>query len=821
MMSSAGSSAPQQAENPDALLSRMIKRLDLKDGASDFIKRYQEQEHSTQKSLDEIQLQVESKILALLQTFEEACLMKFDFARTALKECRQSHGESVTIGSKTHCKSFREMLATTQWSHRFLEALFESIVFDLSSEVLERLLGRHLPKESLEFKRMRTALQERHEFSTIPGYPYRPLNSEKEEIRLLALLPSLDDSASIQCKLISSDKEMPMTYVALSYCWGQKDSENPSHIELEGQPFEVTPNLYSALRRLRSQTIKTYVWVDALCINQANTEERNDQVSRMNTIYQNALFVFSFLGEEEKESDIAMEFLLNFEDEENQASWLQENWSENSKPQMYALHALLHREYWKRVWIMQEVVLAQNVYICCGKYIISWTGLVMFLVPLSQGDFSGIAAELQAAVKTAAKAWLIPIISLWYKKRYGMPISLLDTLVMSRKRNATVLHDYVYGVTGLLDTWTPEIDYECPVPIFYLAVTTAAILMNTDEENLDALSMCKGFDPDRQIPDEAVRGIINTGAKTLVKNKGVSKFDARGAVFELTFQGYTYTKADLSKDPQLKEATLSLWVRAGLETLPSWVPRLDNNGIRASQYILLNHKRNANDQASGRIPSDIHCAAGGRELIVKGLILDQVSYVSANISRPKTLPTNFDDLMVSGKRLTKDLFGPIRKDWGLWNAKVNKSHRWKVWDKRKDGGTSNPYGGLDNQKEAFIETKLMGSQFDESVTKTLARKVMAYQAGWAESESHTAYSASESVEDITEVIDCTFEHTFFISKRKFMGRGPKTMKEGDLVCILYGGKVPFILRPWGEKYYLMGECCKLSCYQDMKCKVLM
>jgi hypothetical protein len=137
----------------------------------------------------------------------------------------------------------------------------------------------------------------------------------------------------------------------------------------------------------------------------------------------------------------------------------------------------------------------------------------------------------------------------------------------------------------------------------------------------------------------------------------------------------------------------------------------------------------------------------------------------------------------------------------------------------KDSGTSNPYGGLDNQKEAFIDTKLMGSQISEPVTETLARKAMAYQAGWAEPERCTVYSESE--EDFIEVIACTCEHIFFIGERKFMGQGPMTMKEGDLVCILYGGRVPFILRPWGEKYYLMGECCKLYCYQDMRCKVLM
>jgi hypothetical protein len=816
-MSSAGDSATQQSESPDVLLSRLIKRLDLKDEISDFVKRYQEEQHSAQTSLVETFSEFESSMITKLRSLGLGGLPKDCSVKTALKESWETYEESVSKGSKMHCISFRKSLGMTQLSHRFEDALFDSIAFDK----LEEMLGRPLPKGNSEFELVQRAFQSWRDLSTIPGYPYRPLNFETEEIRVLVVLPSVDDSATIQCKLISSDKERQRTYVALSYCWGQKDSANPSNIELEGQNFEVTPNLYSALRRLRNQTTKLYLWVDALCINQADTEERNNQVSRMKTIYQNATLVLSFLGEESNQSNIAMEFLLQFGEADNSLSWLRENWSKNSQAQVNALQALLCRDYWRRVWIMQEIVLSRNVYICCGKYIISWSSLVMFLVPLSRGDFSETAAELQMVVKAVAKAWVIPLISLWYKRRYGMRISLLDALVMSRHRKATVLHDHVYGVMGLLDTWAPRIDYGIPVPLFYIVVATAAIFKDMDGESLDALSMCKGFDPDREISDYAVRNIITEGTKSLVRNKGVSKFEARGAVFELTFQGFEFTLTDLPENPQLRKEIKSLWVRAGLETLPSWVPRLDDTSIRASHYILLNRKRNANDQASRGTLCDIHLAPGGKELVVKGLILDQVSCVSTNISEARKVPDDFEDLMASSKRLSKDLFGPIRKDWKLWDGKVNNRHRWKVWDKRNDSGTSNPYGGLDEQKDAFTETKLMGSQISETITKTLAREVIAYQAGWAESESQTVYTASESAEDFTELLACAFEHIFFISDKAFMGRGPMSMKKGDLVCILYGGRVPFILRPWGEKYYLMGECCKLLCWNGMKCKALM
>jgi hypothetical protein len=103
----------------------------------------------------------------------------------------------------------------------------------------------------------------------------------------------------------------------------------------------------------------------------------------------------------------------------------------------------------------------------------------------------------------------------------------------------------------------------------------------------------------------------------------------------------------------------------------------------------------------------------------------------------------------------------------------------------------------------------MGSQFSELSIRTFARTAIAYLAGWG--VSRHVPGPGNADEDIMELLLRAFLHKFFIGERKFMGRGPKPMKKGDLVCIFYGGKVPFILRPWGDQYYLMGECCKFSC----------
>jgi hypothetical protein len=98
-----------------------------------------------------------------------------------------------------------------------------------------------------------------------PGFPYRSLNDTENEIRLLCLLPNADTLAAIQCELIHCSLGKH-SYAALSYVWGQYDDASPT-IQLEGLPYRVTSNLYSALRSFRHATRPRALWVDALCIN--------------------------------------------------------------------------------------------------------------------------------------------------------------------------------------------------------------------------------------------------------------------------------------------------------------------------------------------------------------------------------------------------------------------------------------------------------------------------------------------------------------------------------------------------------------------------
>jgi hypothetical protein len=82
----------------------------------------------------------------------------------------------------------------------------------------------------------------------------------------------------IKCRLHLANLEVDLSrYIALSYEWGDP-SEGMLSIKMDGKPFPVRKNLYSALWHIRSETCETRLWVDALCIDQENQEERNHQV---------------------------------------------------------------------------------------------------------------------------------------------------------------------------------------------------------------------------------------------------------------------------------------------------------------------------------------------------------------------------------------------------------------------------------------------------------------------------------------------------------------------------------------------------------------
>jgi hypothetical protein len=140
----------------------------------------------------------------------------------------------------------------------------------------------------------------------MPQYSYSPLLSGSDSIRLLRLMPHKDETTDIRCELFEySLQDGTHLYEALSYVWANPDKKLP--IFMHDCSFNVTVNLHAALLRLRNHSMERIVWVDALCIDQANQKEKEHQIHSMAKIYSQANRVIVWLGEAEDNSDQALE----------------------------------------------------------------------------------------------------------------------------------------------------------------------------------------------------------------------------------------------------------------------------------------------------------------------------------------------------------------------------------------------------------------------------------------------------------------------------------------------------------------------------------
>jgi hypothetical protein len=148
-------------------------------------------------------------------------------------------------------------------------------------------------------------------------YTYRPLRDAPDSTRLLQIQPGVQGS-EIHCLLFDYTIDQTRAsgpYEALSYAWGDpterqriyvQDVQHQASISDVLLYLDVTTNLYAALQRLRDNIFPRLMWVDALCIDQENLQERATQVQFMVKIYLYATRVIVWLGAEADDSTSAL-----------------------------------------------------------------------------------------------------------------------------------------------------------------------------------------------------------------------------------------------------------------------------------------------------------------------------------------------------------------------------------------------------------------------------------------------------------------------------------------------------------------------------------
>jgi hypothetical protein len=138
-------------------------------------------------------------------------------------------------------------------------------------------------------------------------YQSLPLSKTSRCIRVLDVYPAKNEHEPITGDLHIVNLDEHPKFSALSYVWGIDAS--PEYINCGNSKVKVTQSCYSALRHLMTLFGRLTIWVDAICINQANSEEKQHQLPLMGDIYTGAVQTYVWLGEGDELSDDAMRIL--------------------------------------------------------------------------------------------------------------------------------------------------------------------------------------------------------------------------------------------------------------------------------------------------------------------------------------------------------------------------------------------------------------------------------------------------------------------------------------------------------------------------------
>jgi hypothetical protein len=333
-------------------------------------------------------------------------------------------------------------------------------------------------------------------------------------IRLLHLHAGTEDG-KVHCSLSVHEFEEAPKYEALSYVWGQ--SGGTKTIWVDKVRLDIGENLFDALRQLRPLLVPLHqritqslnltstkpedkspydfahrndrsarmkageervLWVDALCVDQQDYEEKGHQVKLMGSIYTRAARVVIWLGVEEKDAmnslqilDLAskdrkrtaeMEYLSLTSRDRNQAP---PGYPSYREPSWDSLIKLFDQEWFERIWVVQEAALAQSAIAVLGEFQCEWDVIgdsalwfceSNMMDPIYTGRPGG--GERPELVRSYIRMLAAADIQLTRHKADTLALTLICS-----KFECTIPVDRIYGILGLIDDVTIEPDYTVPL----------------------------------------------------------------------------------------------------------------------------------------------------------------------------------------------------------------------------------------------------------------------------------------------------------------------------------------------------------------------
>lgn len=245
---------------------------------------------------------------------------------------------------------------------------------------------------------------------TFNGYQYEPLCAE-DEARFIVLEPVKDSRDPPSCSIVQCRRAKSLDYSAVSYVWGEPKFSQNLEIKCNGDTsyLRITPNVNDLLRRLRACNVQKYLWIDAICLNQADKDEKAQQIPVMGRIYEEARVVHIWLGHSDPMTGKVFKFI-------RKASRLPQVEKMEMASQMAKLMKKVfgggdgiravryfsdfaNRPWFSRRWIIQEACLAQQATVYCGSYSIPLPSLVLAATRFQTLDMSDYPIKVMANLR--------------------------------------------------------------------------------------------------------------------------------------------------------------------------------------------------------------------------------------------------------------------------------------------------------------------------------------------------------------------------------------------------------------------------------------
>jgi hypothetical protein len=617
----------------------------------------------------------------------------------------------------------------------------------------------------------------------------------------------------VSCTLIETPLDKPISYLALSYAWG--DPTATGQILCNNQPLQVTESLIAAMRQLRQRYPSVLFWIDALCINQSDLSERAAQVQLMRDIYHSASNVVIYLGETSPGLDRAMRLFRSLES--SAAEWTpppdddvsRDNNTHGTRSSeirsrfpppydevWYRFHDFFNRAWFSRIWIVQEVVVASgDPDVICGEYALSWSSVA------AVAEFV-LYTGLSGSTTRKSKSSLVGLM----QDLKGNPRALRYLLSMSTPFASSEPRDKVFALYGLVhraeeDMLRSEyfrVDYQASVRDVFRDVMFGYVMHYGSLDLMsEAMEVADGEMSVRDLPSWVPDWSLPFTAKhfSVGRQAGPSGFDACGG------RGTMVQGSMRAIDPDVLRVAGKVHDEVAWVSKPFDGPEHSPLPWHRRPFVLEKLWEDVRERL-GCEPRTCH--AFWRTLLANAdkhgeLVTDRLYptflrfwYNSKVHDRDAAqyIANNQDDLPLSEER-ERELFREHAMDYGMTLTEED-FHALQA-SKELLASQFLPCDSTPECKHCTI----VNLPLPEGMRVTGPSPALAQRDTDPFLKDYQLVACDPEMDILIRMRQTLDTRTFIITKSGLMGLGPKHTRAGDAVAVLTGAKVPFVLRATG------------------------